>query len=102
MAAMFWEVTALDTHRDNSGGAPRFFATLDGPAGSFRVPVSADALLDYATFQREILLSSGIVYQFAVAEGRETAYANDCWRRFTGWLLNDAAARMAQAGAMAN
>jgi hypothetical protein len=99
MAATYREVTALDTHRDD-GGRLRFFVTLNGPAGNFRVPLSADALMEYSTFVREVLVTGGIVYTHPACEGREPGYGNDLWRRFTGWLLNEAAQRAATAGAM--
>ncbi len=101
MANTFWEVTALDTHRDDPGGL-RFFVTLDGPAGNFRVPISADALLDYSAFVREVLVTCGVIYTHPACEGREPRYGNDLWRWFTGWLLNEAAARMVSAGAIVN
>lgn len=60
----------------------RFSLTLRGPSEQHEIEVTPQAVLDYATCQREILSSLGVIYSHAVVEGREPNYANEIWRRF--------------------
>jgi hypothetical protein len=101
MAQRSYELIAIETARD-AQQCFLFWAVLDGPGGQVRAPVSAQSLLDYATFQREALTSCAIVYSQPACEGREAEFSNDLWRPLTGWHLNEAAARTASEGALTN
>lgn len=62
-----------------------FIVEMDTPDGPQSVCASTDALLDYATFQREALKQAGWLYRHAACEGRPAPAANEAWR----WVVQN-------------
>lgn len=87
MAKTYWEVTDLEGVQRPADGLFDLFATLDGPAGPVRIPVTREALLCYAEFQHQVLLRLGAVYRYVGSDGRPPLAADENWRALTATML---------------
>jgi hypothetical protein len=100
MAQPYLLIVSIDAAPTDRGYT--FTVNLDGPAGEARSPVSVDALMDYAMFQREILITTGQLFRYGVSEGRPAEAANEHFRTHIAFFLDAAKIRPSEAGPLVN
>lgn len=88
------EVVGLEATRDAQGFFT-FSVAFDGPADYVSMPVTIDALVDYAKFQREVLERLGMLYRYGLSEGREPLHANELWKEVVATFLRSAPVQLA-------
>lgn len=96
-----WTITGIRAERrgpDFEGAAwAAYIVSFDGPRGRLDVGLPVEALLGYFIAQRWIAVRLGCIYRHAHCEGREDHVANEHWRNFTAYLLEESEAGAAAA-----
>lgn len=81
MSETAWIITRIEAHQrqgDVEGFDLYFF--LDGPAGERCLQVPPIAMLSYGQFQAMALERLGILYRYALAEGRDPFASDEAWK----------------------
>ncbi|MGE5611206.1 MAG: hypothetical protein ACM359_18295 [Bacillota bacterium] len=68
-------------------GKHAFLGVFDSPRGQLWLPLPPETLLDYSACQHHVLVGTGWLYRYFLAEGMDEESADRVWRNLTETLL---------------